>query len=466
MAVAYLHGAETIEVPSGVTPIRASRTAVIGLVGSDYKLPLNEVKVIRNEQDAADLCGEFRNENYTIPKALKFIFAQGAATVLVVNTFDTANMTTEVEDEVQIVTNRKVKLGVQPLTDVVITNNAGDVTYEEDTDYTVGEDGITFTFINTAIANGASLKFSYFKADFTAWGNADVIGVSGDRTGLYAFRNAFSEFGFSPKILIAPYFSSEAAVATVMQTEADYHRAIFLVDSAETVVADAITSRGLPASEFGSNSDRGYYLFPQLEAYNPFADENDFFPYSPFMAGVICRTDNELGYWNSPSNKTINQIFGTETPVSWQINRSDTDANALNENGIATAVNGFGTGMLTWGNRNASFPANSDAYTFLSVRRTADVLHESLEIASLQFIDKPINQATIDAIRDSANAFIRTLIGRGALVDGECTYDPNDNPVTELAQGKLVFRLNFMPPPPCDRLTFKSYLDINLLKFR
>lgn len=466
MAVNFLHGVETIEIQAGVRPIKAVKTAVVGLIGTDYRLPLNSVTVIRNEQDSAEKAGVYNpDDDYSIPKALKYIFAQGAATVLVVNVFDKDNMTTAVTNEAHAITNRKFTLNYQPMGDVVVTNVAGTTTYVEGTDYTIGDDGRTITIINTALANGTTLHSDYDRGDLTQVGTTEIIGDSGDRTGIYALRNAFTSFGFSPKILIAPEWSQEVTVAVVLDSEAAYHRGVALIDSSETVVDDAITARGNAASEFGMNSQRSFLLFPLISTVTPAGDNFDYY-YSAFMAGVICRVDNEQGYWVSPSNQVIRQALGVSTPVSWQINRADTDANALNEAGITTAVNGFGTGMLTWGNRNASFPVNSDAYTFLSVRRTADVLHESLELASLQFIDKPITQALIDAIRDSANAFIRTLIGRGALVDGECIYDPADNPSAELALGHLTFRLEFMPPPPCERLTFKSFLDISKLKFK
>jgi hypothetical protein len=82
----------------------------------------------------------------------------------------------------------------------------------------------------------------------------------------------------------------------------------------------------------------------------------------------------------------------------------------------------------------------------------------------LQFIDRPINQALIDTIRESVNGFIRTLIMRGALIDGQCVYDPAKNPVTEIAAGHLTFDIEFMPPTPAERITFESFINIELLK--
>ena len=74
-------------------------------------------------------------------------------------------------------------------------------------------------------------------------------------------------------------------------------------------------------------------------------------------------------------------------------------------------------------------------------------------------------QTAAEASNDqSVNAFIRTLISRGALIDGKCTYDPTKNPPTEIALGHLTFDLEFMPPTPAERITFESFINIELLK--
>jgi hypothetical protein len=153
-----------------------------------------------------------------------------------------------------------------------------------------------------------------------------------------------------------------------------------------------------------------------------------------------------------------------ERAITARVNDPQSEANLLNEAGIVTVFNSFGTGYRVWGNRSAAWPSVTHPRNFINVRRTADVLHESIEYSTLQFIDRPINDALIDDIRGSVNAFIRTLVGRGALIDGSCTYDPAKNPPTELAAGHLVFDLAFMPPTPAERISFESFIDINLLR--
>ena len=122
------------------------------------------------------------------------------------------------------------------------------------------------------------------------------------------------------------------------------------------------------------------------------------------------------------------------------------------------------TRSRTWGNRSSAYPSATAPDNFISVRRTMDVIEESVELAMLQFIDQPISNALITAILASVNSFLRTLIQRGALVAGSASYDPTANPPAQISAGQLVFDIDVMPPPPAERLTFQTFIDVSLLQ--
>jgi hypothetical protein len=187
-------------------------------------------------------------------------------------------------------------------------------------------------------------------------------------------------------------------------------------------------------------------------------------PLSPFLAGRFGATDQARGYWWSASNQEILGITGVEIKLTSMINDPTTETNLLNEAGIVTLFNSFGTGIRTWGNRSAAWPTLTHPRNFINIRRTADVIHESIEYSMLQFLDAPITDALIDAITESVNMFLRTLIMRGALIDGKCYWDKTKNPYTEIALGHLTFDVQFMPPPPLERITFESFIDIRMLQ--
>jgi hypothetical protein len=298
---------------------------------------------------------------------------------------------------------------------------------------------------------------------------SDIIGevnAQGKRTGLQAFKDAYSLFGFYPKTIIAPKYCEDAAVATEINAVAGNIRAIGLIDApVGTTVQNAITGRGPSGTiNFNFSSDRIVLCYPQLKVYDTATNTEKLEPYSQRFAGVIAAKDIEKGYHWSPSNTEIKGIIGAERNLTSMINDPSSDVNLLNEAGILTIFNSFGSGFKTWGNRSSAYPTNTDPTNFINIRRTADIIHESVEYSMLQFMDYPIDNGLIDSICESVNAFIRTLIGRGALIDGKCKYNPAKNPPTEIANGHLLFDIEFMPPTPAERITFESFINIELLR--
>lgn len=410
MAANFLHGVETIIIEKGPRPITGVKTAVIGLVGtapiqsvSSTDRTINQPIVIRNPVDAAKYFGA-NTTGYTIPAALDAIFDQGNGPIcIVVNVFDPAvHATSGTPDPSKVI--------------------AADIIGEVDTD--------------------------------------------GNSSGLQALIGTYNLFGYVAKMLIAPGYCTQNAVATEMIAVADKLRAMALIDApVGTTVNEAIAGRGASGTiNFNTSNKRAVLCYPHVKRYDTATDAEVLEPLSQRLAGVIAARDVEKGYWWSPSNAEIKGIVGMELPITALINDSTTEANALNEAGIVTLFNSFGTGIRTWGNRSAAFPTNTSPENFINVQRTADILHESIEYNMLQYIDRPINQALIDTIRESVNGFIRTLVMRGALIDGKCVYDPAKNPTTEIAAGHLTFDLEFMPPTPAERITFESYINIELLK--
>lgn len=465
----YLHGVETQEIKVGSRPVQVVKSAVIGLIGIAPLGEKNQVILVSNDRDAAQF--GLQLPGFTIPQSLDAIFAQGAGTVLVVNVFDATAHTTQVTDEAKTVTDGKLKLSAAPIGAVTIKDNAGAaVAYVEGTDYSIDEYG-NFTVLSSAIANNTALKFTFKKLNISAVNAAAIQGSytenTGARTGLKCFDTARSTFGFNPKIMIAPGFSTLSGVATSLISAAEKYRAYAYIDAPTgTTVSGAIAGRGPSGTiNFNTSNKRVLLCYPHQKKYDPATDSYVNFPYSAFLAGVRADTDNRDGYWFSLSNREIKGTTGPELELSAGISDPTTDVNKLNEVGITTVFNTFGTGIRTWGPRNASFPSTSDPDSFESIVRLDDVVTESLEQAALQYVDRPINQALIDTIRESGNAFIRVLIGRGALIPGSIIkFNKEDNTPEELAAGHITFERVYMGPTPAERITFKSVLDISLLK--
>ncbi|MEW5885480.1 MAG: phage tail sheath subtilisin-like domain-containing protein [Pseudomonadota bacterium] len=472
MAANFLHGVETIEVMRGPRPIRQVKTAVVGLIGTAPSGPVNEPTIVLSARDAARFGDAAVAAGFTIPQALDAIFDQGAGTVIVVNVLDPATHRSQVTNEsvtLSTITQR-ARLAHPYVSAVVVQSADGLTTFAPGTHYTLdAERGEIERVPSGTIAAGATLRVSYQRLNPTLPTTAEVIGTvtaGGQRTGIQALDDTHSRFGFNAKLLLAPVYHTLQSVSSALIVMAHRLRALALLDAPVGVtVQQAVQGRGpLGAINFNTSSERAVLCYPHLRVFDSATESERLEPFSQRLAGVICRRDAENGYWWSPSNAEIMGITGVERAITARINDPQSEANLLNENGIVTLFNSFGTGMRTWGNRSAAWPSMSHPRNFINIRRTADMLHESVEHAMLQFLDQPISDALIDAVRGSVDAFIRVLVGRGALIDGSCTFDPAKNPPVQLAAGHLTLDLTFMPPTPAERITFESFIDINLLR--
>ena len=472
MAANFLHGVETIDIFAGPRPIRQVKTAVVGLVGTAPTGAVNRPVIVLGTKDAAQF-GEARySEGFTIPQALDAIFDQGAGTVIVVNCCDPAIHRQAVQHEaitLDAVTGRG-RLSRTYVSNVTVRSADQATTYAPGTDYTLdAAGGIITRHPKGTMPAGAALAVDHEFLTPQQVGPGDIIGTmtaGGERTGLQALDDTYNLFGFFAKLVIAPGYCTQTSVSSEMIAMATKLRAMAIIDAPIGItVQQAVEGRGAAgAINFNVSSERAILCYPHVMVFDAQTNAERLEPMSQRLAGIICAKDMARGYWWSPSNTEFAGITGAERPISARINDPQTEANLLNENGIVTVFNSFGTGLRSWGNRSAAWPSMTHPLNFINVRRTADIIHESIEFSMLQFIDFPIDNALIDGITDSVNAFLNTLISRGALVDGRCTYDKNKNPPVEVALGHITFSIDFMPVLPAERITFESFIDINLLK--
>lgn len=145
-----------------------------------------------------------------------------------------------------------------------------------------------------------------------------------------------------------------------------------------------------------------------------------------------------------------------ERPISARIDDATCEANLLNEAGVTTVFNSFGTGIRLWGNRNAAFPTSTHITSFENVRRTADIFNESLRLTSLQYVDQPMNDALIDNILGTAENYARTMSGDGALLGFKVWYDKARNTRSELGSGHLRVSYKITPSIPMEWLTYEA----------
>lgn len=310
-----------------------------------------------------------------------------------------------------------------------------------------------------AYAQGVSVAVVVRVAEVETAGEPDpaatLAAVAGDATegtGAWALLVAQSVTGQTPRILAAPGFTSTAAadpvspVTSALISVADRLRSIVVADGPNTDEADALTDRG----KYGSG--RLFIVDPAVKVFDTTSASWVTRPASAYVAGLISKRDQERGFWWSPSNQVIQGIGATARPISFVLSSTETEANRLNEQEVATIVRT--DGYRLWGNRTAS---DDPLWAFLPVRRTADMIYESIEDAMLWAMDRPFSEQLIRDIRDSVQGYIDTLIARGALLGGRVWLDPELNTQVTLMAGQLYLDFDIEPPAPLERLTFRAH---------
>ncbi|RDD34304.1 Phage tail sheath protein [Wolbachia endosymbiont of Cylisticus convexus] len=275
---------------------------------------------------------------------------------------------------------------------------------------------------------------------------------TGEYQGIEAFLSSESIVHIAPRILIAPQFTHQLPeidgvnpVVSALISIAEKLRAIIVADGPNTNDEEAIKWRK------SVGSSRVYVVDPWIKLF--IEGKEKILPSSPFVAGLIAKIDSEQGFWHSPSNKEINGIVGTSRPIDFTLGNTNCRANHLNENEVTTIIHQ--NGYRLWGNRTCS---NDSKWAFLSVRRTADLINDSLLRSHLWAVDRNITKTYIDDVIEGVNSYLANLKTQGAIISGKCYATPELNTPANIASGKVSFDFEFTPPYPAEQIIFRSHL--------
>lgn len=478
--MALEHGFEVIELRQGGVIVEEVRSSVVFMVGSapiqlSATPTINEPILITDERSFSQYFGspyDPRTVGYSLPISYYAMGLNRLPLTIVVNVFDPDASKTAVAGEV-FTFDRFGLISLMPRSTLTnVRSSDGSTTYPN-TAYTYDANTgvLAIAASGSPISAGDTVLVDYSKPDPSLVNAAAIVGGVNeeyDRTGLSLVETCRSRFGFAPKLILAPYFSHLVSVANAMKRATTSVRAMALIDAPpETTIRQALESRGTESvvPSFNSPEERAIYVYPDHYLTHPGTSESVRVPYSAILAGVIAKVDRELGYHYSPSNKAISGQESLAAYPTFDPENFDTEVNLLNEAGIVTVVQQYGRGLVTWGNRNASYPSNTRPTNFISIRRTCDIVYDSVIQACMQYLDDILTRGFIDAVCETVNEFLNVLIGRQALYLGSvCYFDPARNPVSQLAQGRPIFSLRLMSPPPVEKITFEVFVDAQLIR--
>lgn len=476
MPETFLHGVELLEVDSGARPIRTVRSSVIGLVGTgnDSGAAASvEIGTGNARLKFVALATGVAGNQYSITL---FNASPGApntafAITRVGNEFFIRNATNGTADIVPItasalrtafnasaVVNTILRADIPPFStgaseyvshpetslaggvnDVFPLDTPVLVTSPRNVDEQLGGN----TYLGKALE--AIFKQAGAVVVVVRTHDNDTSGDATSMTGIFALKRSQADLGYVPRIIVSEGGHSSNTIEA-LKSVCDSLRAITFVGLNATEFLSATQANAWQSS---NGNDRTMTIWPSINGGEDPA---------PLAAGLLAKSDNERGFWWSPSNQEVFGIESLDAPVDFQLSDTTSLANILNEGKVTTFIRQGG--FRLWGNLTGSIDAK---YQYLSVRRTADIINDSIVTAHLWAVDRNITKTYLSDVVGAVNDYLKTLINLGAIIGGNCWADPDLNTPDQIALGKVYFNFDFTPPYPAQTVTFRSILTNDYL---
>jgi phage tail sheath protein FI len=244
-----------------------------------------------------------------------------------------------------------------------------------------------------------------------------------------------------------PLVGALEAVATKL-------KAIAVVDAGGATRAESLAWRAA-----WTDGARLYVTWPHIKVWSSVAQAVVTAPLAARVAALFVKRDKQKGgpYW-SPSNQAIGGCLGTAVPISYYDGDTDHDANALNQQRIATVIEN----RILWGNETLAI---DPLWRFVNVRRTRDAIERSIVRAFRWAMDQNLDKHLAVAVIQSLDQFLDELTGAGAILGGRAYWLPEQNSNAELRSGILRVEFDAEETPPLQDLQFGSrrnaaYFDV------
>lgn len=415
--------------------------------------------------EAVGYSGDFAD--YTLCEAISVNFqVVNTAPLVFINVLDPKKHTADIE-----ATELEVTDGVATLEEGGVLLDTlkvmdGETELKAGEGYLTGwnDDGtLTIALIGSGVGK---VTVSGKRLDPGAVTNNDIIGGvdvnTGKETGLEVIRQVYPKLGMTPGILLAPRFSANPNVSAALQAKTKDINGVF---KAVTVIDIDSTEEGARKyTDVKEQKEKQAVTDPNAYAVWGYGKVGDVvYSGSALAASLTAYTDAVNGDVPnvSPSNETI-AIGAVCLADGTEILLDQTQANTVNGFGVATFLNM--NGFRLWGNNTACYPGNSDPKDrFFSVRRFFCWTGNTFILTYFQKVDDPMNPRLIEAIVDSENVRGNSFVARDICARYEITYSEDENPVTDLLNGKITFHQYLTPYVPAENIENVLEFDPNAL---
>lgn len=469
--MAYKHGVYVKETATGIIAPRSVDsalpfvvgTAPIHLAGNGLNASAQtQVPVLCSNMEEAALKLGFSEdfEKYTLCELMDLFFnVYNKAPLIFVNVLDPAVHKTSVAQASYMVLSSQAILGEDVILDsVVVQASESGEALVAGVDYSLGWNSAGKAVLNVltggTLAGATEIYAAFDRLDPSLVASSDIIGGYNAQTqrteGLELIGQCFPKFGKVPSIIAVPKWSENLVVGAVMTAKAESISGLFR----------AIAVTDIPS---GADGIEDYTEVNEWKRGNSYTDGNQIacwpmgklgdkvYHLSSIIAGMMAVTDAEYDDipYASPSNK-LTKMTAAVTKSGKEILLDISQANYLNENGIATLLN-WESGWMSWGDDMACYPSNTDPKDrFINVRRFYNWYAAKFILRWFFKVDSPLNRRLLETIQDSENIQINAYVAQGVLVGNSngLTFRAADNPQTDLVDGVIRAHTKLTVPPP------------------
>lgn len=198
--------------------------------------------------------------------------------------------------------------------------------------------------------------------------------------------------------------SLQLRLATVAETEADLDAMLAIKTQAEAIIKERIDVKGLHQALLAISP-----LYKSI--INNLREQLNLLPPSGAMAGIYSMIDNSVGVFQSPANVSVGSVVKPAVSIT---NEEQEDLNIPLDGKAVNAIRTFpGKGVLVWGAR--TLDGNSQDWRYISVRRTAIFIEQSIKYAAEAYVFQPNTADTWTNLRVLITNFLTNVWQQGAL---------------------------------------------------
>lgn len=288
---------------------------------------------------------------------------------------------------------------------------------------------------------------SCFKGLFKLW-----------ESGLELVRQVYPSTGMVPGLITSPGYSKDPAVAAVMVSKCLKINGVFTCECIADL--DSTTEGATRHLDVGDVKNRSGFASEHLEPVWPKVKiGEEVFYYSAIYSALIAHTD--IGNDDVPTNTSNKALPITglclDDENNSEIVLDQVQGNTVNSFGVVTAVNL--NGFKTWGNNSAAYPGTKDPKDrWFYCRRFFSWWGNSFIVNYYRKVDKLADTRLIEGLCDEENIRGNSYVAQGKCAGAKIIYSKDDNPLSQILDGKIQFRQYLAPYTPAEDI-------LNILEF-